>query len=228
MRVVDDRCCGLDVHKKSVVACVMTPESQDTRTFGTTTRQLLELSDWLRERRVTHVAMESTGVYWKPIVNLMEDEFSVWVVNARHIRTVPGRKTDVKDAEWIADLLRHGLLRPSFIPERPQRELRELARYRRSLVQKRSREANRIQKVLEGPTSSWDRCPRHFRIPPHRVPRVNSEKPADAPRVDQLFHLLVVGVEPLHSGVAEYDAVFAADADHLLRLLNAGGHWLFA
>ena len=150
MRVVDDRCCGLDVHKKSVVACVMTPESQDTRTFGTTTRQLLELSDWLRERRVTHVAMESTGVYWKPIVNLMEDEFSVWVVNARHIRTVPARKTDVKDAEWIADLLRHGLLRPSFIPERPQRELRELARYRRSLVQKRSREANRIQKVLEG------------------------------------------------------------------------------
>ena len=88
---------------------MMTPESQDTRTFGTTTRQLLELSDWLRERRVTHVAMESTGVYWKPIVNLMEDEFSVWVVNARHIRTVPGRKTDVKDAEWIADLLRHGL-----------------------------------------------------------------------------------------------------------------------
>ena len=150
MRVVDDRCCGLDVHKKSVVACVMTPESQDTRTFGTTTRQLLELSDWLRERRVTHVAMESTGVYWKPIVNLMEDEFSVWVVNARHIRTVPGRKTDVKDAEWIADLLRHGLLRPSFIPERPQRELRELVRHRRCFVQKRSREANRIQKVLEG------------------------------------------------------------------------------
>ena len=150
MRVVHDRCCGLDVHKKSVVACVMTPESQDTRTFGTTTRQLLELSDWLGESRVTHVAMESTGVYWKPIVNLMENEFSVWVVNAHHIKTVPGRKTDVKDAEWIADLLRHGLLRPSFIPERPQRELRELVRYRRSLVQERSREANRIQKVLEG------------------------------------------------------------------------------
>ena len=150
MRVVHDRCCGLDVHKKSVVACVKTPKSQDTRTFGTTTRQLLELSDWLRERRVTHVAMESTGVYWKPIVNLMEDEFSVWVVNAHHIKKVPGRKTDVKDAEWIADLLRHGLLKPSFIPERPQRELRELVRYRRSLVQERSREANRVQKVLEG------------------------------------------------------------------------------
>ena len=150
MRVVHDRCCGLDVHKKSVVACVMTPESQETRTFGTTTRRLLELSDWLRERRVTHVAMESAGVYWKPIVNLMEDEFTVWVVNAHHIKTVPGRKTDVKDAEWIADLLRHGLLRPSFIPDRPQRELRELVRYRRSLVQERSREANRVQKVLEG------------------------------------------------------------------------------
>ena len=150
MRVVHERCCGLDVHKKSVVACVMTPEGQKTRTFGTTTRQLVALSEWLGEWRVTHVAMESTGVYWKPIVNLLEDRFAVWVVNAHHIKTVPGRKTDVKDAEWIADLLRHGLLRPSFIPEREQRELRELVRYRRSLIQERSREANRVQKVLEG------------------------------------------------------------------------------
>ena len=150
MQVVRERCCGLDVHKKSVVACVLTPESQETRTFGTMTRQLVKLSEWLREHEVTHVAMESTGVYWKPIVNLMEDEFTVWVVNARHIKVVPGRKTDVKDAEWIAELLKHGLLRPSFIPERPQRELRELVRYRKSLVQERSREANRIQKVLEG------------------------------------------------------------------------------
>ena len=150
MQVVHERCCGLDVHKKSVVACVMTPESQNTRTFGTTTRQLVEMSEWLGELRVTHVAMESTGVYWKPIVNLLEDKFTVWVVNAHHIKTVPGRKTDIKDAEWIADLLRHGLLRPSFIPERAQRELRELVRYRRSLIQERSREANRIQKVLEG------------------------------------------------------------------------------
>ena len=150
MRVVYERCCGLDVHKKSVVACVMTPEGQKTRTFGTTTRRLVELSDWLGELGVTHVAMESTGVYWKPVVNLMEDRFVVWVVNAHHIKAVPGRKTDVKDAEWIADLLRHGLLRPSFIPERAQRELRELVRYRRSLVQERSREANRVQKVLEG------------------------------------------------------------------------------
>ena len=150
MQVVYERCCGLDVHKKSVVACVMTPEGHKTRTFGTTTRQLVALSAWLGEREVTHVAMESTGVYWKPIVNLLEDRFTVWVVNAAHIKTVPGRKTDVKDAEWIADLLRHGLLRPSFIPERAQRELRELVRYRRSLVQERSREANRVQKVLEG------------------------------------------------------------------------------
>ena len=141
MQVVYERCCGLDVHKKSVVACVMTPEGHKTRTFGTTTRQLVALSDWLGEREVTHAAMESTGVYWKPIVNLLEDRFTVWVVNAAHIKTVPGRKTDVKDAEWIADLLRHGLLRPSFIPERAQRELRELVRYRRSLVQERSREA---------------------------------------------------------------------------------------
>ncbi len=150
MQVVYERCCGLDVHKKSVVACVMTPDSQQTRTFGTTTRQLVALSEWLGEGGVTHVAMESTGVYWKPIVNLLEDKFTVWVVNAHHIKAVPGRKTDIKDAEWIADLLRHGLLRPSFIPERAQRELRELVRYRRSLIQERSREANRVQKVLEG------------------------------------------------------------------------------
>ena len=150
MRVVHERCCGLDVHKMSVVACVITGESQETRSFGTRTRQLVELSAWLRKREVTHVAMESTGVYWKPICNLLEDEFTVWVVNAHHIKTVPGRKIDVRDAEWIAELLMHGLLRPSFIPERAQRELRELVRYRQSLVQERSREANRIQKVLEG------------------------------------------------------------------------------
>ena len=111
---------------------------------------MLELADWLKEQEVSPVAMESTGVYWKPVYNLLEDEFSVMVVNAAHIKTVPGRKTDVKDAEWIAELLQHGLLRASFIPERPQRELRELTRYRRSLIQERSREANRIQKLLEG------------------------------------------------------------------------------
>ena len=144
------RCCGMDVHKKSVVACLITPEVQETRTFTTMTGDLLRLADWLRIHRVSHAAMESTGVYWKPVYNLLEEEFTVMVVNAAHIKTVPGRKTDVKDAEWIADLLKHGLLRASFIPDRPQRELRELTRHRRSLIQERSREANRIQKVLEG------------------------------------------------------------------------------
>src|SRR3989304_1810047 len=150
MQVVHERCAGLDVHKKTVVASVITPEGQETRTFGTMTKDLLEMADWFSERQVTHVAMESTGVYWKPVYNLLEEGFTVLVVNAHHIKAVPGRKTDVKDAEWIADLLRHGLVRGSFIPDRPQRELRELTRYRRSLIQQRSQVVNRIQKVLEG------------------------------------------------------------------------------
>ena len=150
MEAVLERCCGLDVHKKSVVACVITPRGREIRTFGSMTKELLELADWLRVKEVSHVAMESTGVYWKPVYNLLEDEFGVMVVNAAHMKTVPGRKTDAKDAEWIAELLQHGLLRASFIPDRPQRELRELTRYRRSLVEERSREANRIQKLLEG------------------------------------------------------------------------------
>ena len=122
MDTFHERCCGLDVHKKSVVACVLTPEGQEVRTFSTMTKDLLALADWLKEREVTHVAMESSGVYWVPVFNLLEDEFTVMVVNARHMKAVPGRKTDVKDAEWIADLLRHGLLRASFIPDRPQGE----------------------------------------------------------------------------------------------------------
>lgn len=150
MRIVNPSCCGLDVHKKSVVACVLTPRGRQTRTFGTATRELLLLADWLKEQEVTHVAMESTGVYWKPVYNLLEDEFTVWVVNAQHIKVVPGRKTDVKDAEWIAELLQHGLVKPSFIPQRPQRELRELVRYRRSLIHEQTRVVNRLQKILEG------------------------------------------------------------------------------
>jgi len=150
MEVAYERCCGMDVHKKTVVACVMTPDGKETRTFSTMTAKLLELADWLAEQGVTHVAMESSGVLWKPVYNLLEDRFTVMVVNARHIKAVPGRKTDVKDAEWIADLLRHGLLRGSFIPDRPQRELRELMRYRRNLIDERTRVVNRIQKVLEG------------------------------------------------------------------------------
>ena len=150
MRIMYERCCGLDVHKKMLVACIITPEGQDTRTFSTMTKHLLELASWLAERGVTHVAMESTGVFWKPVYNLLEEGFTVLVVNAQHIKAVPGRKTDIKDAEWIADLLRHGLIRGSFIPDRPQRELRELVRYRRCLIQQRAQVVNRIQKMLEG------------------------------------------------------------------------------
>jgi len=151
MDVINERCCGLDVHKKTVVACVITPEGQETRSFSAMTRGLLELADWLVAHRVTHVAMESTGVFWKPIYNLLEGlDLTLLVVNARHIKMVPGRKTDVKDAEWIADLLHHGLLRGSYIPDREQRELRELVRYRRNLIRERARTVNRIQQLLEG------------------------------------------------------------------------------
>jgi transposase len=155
MEVVHPRCAGLDVHKRSVVACRIVPGPGDEpvkeiRSFGTLTRDLLALADWLDEAGVTHVAMESTGSYWKPIYNLLEDRFELLLANAAHLKAVPGRKTDVRDAEWIADLLRHGLLRPSFIPGRPERELRELTRYRTSLVHERTSELHRIGKVLEG------------------------------------------------------------------------------
>lgn len=152
MEIVSEFVCGMDVHKKSITACIVTPKKKEVRTFGTMTDDLLELVDWVQANKCTHVAMESTGVYWKPIYNLLELEPSLntYVVNAQHIKQVPGRKTDVKDAEWIAELLKHGLLNPSYIPDRDQRELRELVRYRRSLIDERAREANRIQKVLEG------------------------------------------------------------------------------
>src|SRR6202047_2478260 len=151
MEVVHEVCCGLDVHKKSVTACVLwaSGRRRQTRAFGTFTRELLELGDWLRACGVTHVAMESTGVYWKPVWNLLEGQFEVLLVNAQHIKAVPGRKTDQKDSEWIADLLQHGLLRASFVPPSPIRELRDLTRYRASLAQEINRIANRIQKVLE-------------------------------------------------------------------------------
>lgn len=151
MQVVYTHCCGLDVHKKNVTACAITPKGKEIQTFGTMTDDLIKLADWIKSHRCTHVAMESTGIYWKPIFNLLElEELQITVVNAQHIKAVPGRKTDVKDAEWIANLLRHGLLQGSFIPNREQRELRELVRYRRSLIEERSREVSRIQKVLEG------------------------------------------------------------------------------
>jgi len=155
MDVVYERCCGLDVHKKTVVACLITPGSgraprKEVRTFGTMTEDLLALGDWLAAAGCTHVAMESTGVHWQPVWNLLEDRFALLLVNARHIKAVPGRKTDVKDCEWIADLLRHGLLRGSVVPDREQRELRELVRYRTALTRERAAEVNRLQKVLEG------------------------------------------------------------------------------
>jgi transposase len=151
MDILIERACGMDVHKDSITACVMTPEGKEIRTFSTKTVFLLQLIDWIKKHGCTHVAMESTGVFWKPIVNLLEaEDIEFLVVNAQHMKALPGRKTDVKDAEWIAQLLRHGLLKASFVPNRNQRELRELVRYRRSIIEERARQHNRIQKVLEG------------------------------------------------------------------------------
>jgi len=149
MKVEYERCAGLDVHKRGVVASVILPKEQHTRSFGTTTPDLLELRDWLSGLGVTHVAMESTGSYWKPIYNILEGGFELLVVNSSHMKGIPGCKTDVKDAFWIADLLRHGLLRASFIPDQGQRELRELTRHRSSVVQKRAQVVNELQKALE-------------------------------------------------------------------------------
>lgn len=154
MQIVYERCAGLDVHKKTVVVCVRLFAADGTitrhiRTFGTTTAALLDLIAWLLSLDVTHVAMESTGEFWKPLYNLLEGSFTILVVNAAHIKYVPGRKTDVLDAEWIAELLAHGLLRPSFVPAPPQRALRDLTRQRTHLIRERASEINRMQKVLE-------------------------------------------------------------------------------
>lgn len=151
MDKIYDKCCGIDVHKKLIVACFQCGRKQEVREFGATTRELLTLADWLKEGGCEMVAMESTASYWKPLYNILESsDLNAMVVNARHMKAVPGRKTDVKDAEWIADLLQHGLLQPSYIPGKDQRELRELVRYRKSLVGERTRELNRLQKMLEG------------------------------------------------------------------------------
>jgi transposase len=149
MEILHAICCGLDVHTKTVVACLIVNGRKTTRTFGTMTEELLGLSDWLLEAGCPIVAMESTGGYWKPIYNVLEGVCEVMLVNAYHVKQVPGRKTDVRDCEWIADLLRHGLLRASFIPPSPIRDLRELTRYRASLVRDRTRFANRVQKLAE-------------------------------------------------------------------------------
>ena len=155
MQVVHERCCGLDVHKKSVVACVLLTQADGSvqrrvRTFGAMTADLLALSDWLAGLGIEQIALESTGVYWKPVFNLLEGEGrTIVLVNPQHLKAVPGRKTDVHDSEWLADLLRHGLVKPSFIPPAPIRELRELTRYRKTLVRERGQETQRLQKLLE-------------------------------------------------------------------------------
>lgn len=153
MDVIYECVCGLDVHSGSVQACVRRLKAgrvtQEVRSFGTMTRDILALADWLAAEGVSHVAMESTGVYWKPIYNLLEDRFTVLLVNARHVKHVPGRKTDVKDCQWLAQLLQCGLLKASFVPDRPQREMRDLTRHRAQLVAERAAVANRIHKTLE-------------------------------------------------------------------------------
>jgi transposase len=152
MQVVVQRCAFLDVHRDTVMACARTPDGvggrrEEVSEFGTTTSQLLALADWLVERRVTLVGMEATGVYWKPVHWILEEVIeAVWVINARHMRNVPGRKTDVADAQWGAQLVEHGLVRPSFIPPRPTRELRDLTRYRKSVIEERGRETQRLHK----------------------------------------------------------------------------------
>ena len=151
MEQVYDNCCGVDVHKKLIVACFKHGRKQEIREYGTTTRELLEMAEWLIEGGCEQVAMESTGSYWKPLYNILESsELSAIVVNARHMKAVPGRKTDASDAEWIADLLQHGLLKASFIPDKARRELRELVGYRKSLIKEQASELNRLQKMLEG------------------------------------------------------------------------------
>lgn len=154
MEVILRCCAGLDVHKDSVEACVRRMSAggkveHEVRHWGTTTRELVEMAEWLCSMGVTHVAMESTGVYWKPIFNILEAQFEILLANAHHLKNVPGRKTDIRDCQWIAQLLQHGLLRGSFIPPRPQRELRDLTRQRTQLIDEASRISNRIQKVLE-------------------------------------------------------------------------------
>ena len=154
MEILFPRCAGIDVHKRTVVACriVLTDDGEwlrETRTYGTTSEELLRLSDWLAAGECTHVGLESTGEFWKPVFNILEGSFDVWLLNAQRVRAVPGRKTDVRDAEWIAELLRHGLVQPSFIPPRQQRELRELTRQRTNFVRERATLVNRVQKVLE-------------------------------------------------------------------------------
>jgi transposase len=154
MQVMYEKCAGMDVHKDSVYVCVVKSAeggvSKEVRTFGTTTRELLRLREWLEAEGVTHAAMESTGVYWKPVLNILDGAVEIWLANATEVKNLPGRKTDVKDCEWLGDLMRHGLIRRSFVLDGATYELRELTRYRTQVVRERASEVNRIQKMLEG------------------------------------------------------------------------------
>jgi transposase len=161
MQVIYPRCAGLDVHKKIVVVCILLTQATGAvqkfiRTFSTMTADLLALDEWLRSLQIEHLALESTGVFWHPVYNLLEDGRTIILVNPQHMRAVPGRKTDVKDAEWLADLLRHGLLKASFIPPQPIRDLREVTRYRKTLIQERARSGSiGSKRCSREPTASW-------------------------------------------------------------------------
>jgi transposase len=154
MDVIHDRCAGIDISKTDVKVCIRVPgpgrrRRREVRTFATMTRDLLAMRDWLVAEQIAVVGMEATGVYWKPVFYLLEHDMECWLLNARHMKAVPGRKTDVKDAEWIAELVEHGLVRPSFVPPEPIRQLRDLTRYRTEIVRERTREAQRLEKLLE-------------------------------------------------------------------------------
>lgn len=195
MERVYDICCGIDVHKKLIVACLRQGRRQELREFGATTRELLRLCDWLREGGCQMAAMESTGSYWKPLYNVLEASgLEAMVVNARHMRNVPGRKTDAKDAEWIADLLQHGLLEASYIPGRGQRELRELLVYRKSLVSERARELNRIQKMLEGANIKLSGTVRDINGKSARrlLEHVLTGEPFDSAKYDEMYGANVI------------------------------------
>ena len=191
MEVVYRCCCGIDVHKKIIAACLVNGGEQELREFGTTTSEVKSLANWLAESGCEMIAMESTGVFWKPLYNLFElMDLNAIIVNAAHMKALPGRKTDVKDAEWIADLLRYGLLKASYIPNREQRELREITRYRKSLTEERSREVNRLQKILEGANIKLDSVVKDITGKSARklLQRIIDDDIPDSEEVSKLIH----------------------------------------
>ena len=191
MEVVYRCCCGIDVHKKMIAACLNNGGKRELREFGTTTGEIKVLANWLTEAGCEMIAMESTGVFWKPLYNLFElMGLDAIVVNASHMKALPGRKTDVKDAQWIADLLRHGLLKASYIPDREQRELREIARYRKSLIEERSREVCRLQKVLEGANIKLDSVVKDINGKSARklLDKIIANETPDSEEVAQMIH----------------------------------------